>query len=250
MSKREISAVIPVRDAEEEAAACWRIGGRTLLELAIRKLGAPSTGIGRIFVAGRGLKRIRRRLPGPGVSILETDIPILEALENDDALGGVRALVCSVAGPVHEVQGGDCRIMVLDPLRPLISAAEVSAAVRDFLALDREECGRTGVVAVSRVRNHHHPKKVLCLSEDGGLANFDRKGSGIYQRQQLAGDDYYVIDPALAVVGRCGEETDWDPSGWVAVPIADNGVRVEDPDTLCLAQDLHSITHSAELEGH
>ncbi|MFO7783695.1 MAG: hypothetical protein ACQET7_06965 [Thermodesulfobacteriota bacterium] len=60
----------------------------------------------------------------------------------------------------------------------------------------------------------------------------------------------WTADPNSVAVGRkMEEETDWDPSGWVAVPIADNGVRVEDRDTLVLAQDLHSITHSAGPGG-
>lgn len=250
MTRREISAVIPLRSHEEEAAACRRIGGRTTLEIAIEKLVAPSTGVSRVFVAGRDLGRVLRTVLDRRVSILEADIPALAALEEDDPMEGLRSLALSIAGPVHEVQDGDCHVMVLDPLRPLISASEIRTALQGFLVLGREEYSRIGVVAVSRVRNHHHPKKVLCLSGDGALAHFDREGSGIYQRQQLAGDDYYVIDPALAVIGRCGEETDWDPAGWVAVPIGDNGVRVADPETLALAKELHSVTHLTEQGRH
>jgi len=248
LSKSGMIAVVPVRDDEAEIAVSWRIGGRTLLELAMDKLTATVTGVHRILVAGKGLDRLREIPSGSCVSFMEADVPAPGPGKDEAPLEGVRALVRAVAASRYEARDGRCHILVLDPLRPLIGGDEIHAAVRSFLLLDPEERGRLGVIAVSRVRNHHHPKKIVCLSKNGGLTHFSKEGAGIYQRQQLAGDDYYVMDPALAVIGRCGEQTDWDPAGWVALPIGDNQVRVTDAEALGLARDLHSMAHRAERE--
>lgn len=241
-------AVFPVREDEAEPALSWRIGDRTFLELAMEKLAAAPTEFHRILVAGKGADRLRGIPCDPRVSFMEADAPGPGPHREEDPLEGVRALVRSVAASCPELRDRSCHILVLDPLRPLIHAHEIHAAVQGFLMLDPGECGRLGVTGVSRVRNHHHPKKVLRVSENGGLTHFSKEGAGIYQRQQLAGDEYYVMDPALAVIGRCGEETDWDPAGWVALPLGDNQVRVTDAEALGLARDLHVRKQGAEQE--
>lgn len=241
--------MVPLRDGEDEIAGSWKIGHKIILELALEKLAAPESGIGGIFIAGKALDRLRENIRAPGVSFLETDVPWPGTEKDEGPLDGVRALIRSVEGPLCELHTSRVHILVLDPFRPLVGRAQISAAVQGFHMLEHEERGRLGVTAVSRVRNHHHPKKVLCLSEDGGLAHFNREGAGIYQRQQLAGDDYYVIDPALAVIGSCGASTDWDPRGWAAVPLDDNRIRVEDEGSLRLARDLHPDARLVECGG-
>ncbi len=246
MSNPEISAVVTVRDGEEDRVS-WEFGDRTILELAIQKLYTPAVGISRVYVAGRGLGMVRKKaLRHPGVSVLDVDIPLIDAAGDGEPLEGVHALVFAVAGRIHELQERHCDIIVIDPLRPLITVSEIRTAVRSFRLINPESRSRIGVVSVSRVRNHHHPKKVLCMSEGGGLVHFHEAGTRIYQRQQLAGDDYYVIDPAVAVIGRCGEETGWDPANWAAVPIQDNGVRVENPETLALARAIELSSRQVE----
>lgn len=247
-SGRDIHGVIPVRQGEERAVF-WEVGGRTLLEQAIDRFQAPGTGIAQVFVAGSGLAGGGRVKSGPGVSILNVPIPPFATEAQENPLESVRQVAKEAKGPVVDLCGGEVDVVILDPLRPFISFADVQAAVQSFRLMDHGSRDRAGVVSMSRVRNHHHPKKVFRLSKAGSLVHYHQEGTGIYQRQQLRGDDYYVVDPALVVVGGCGSETDWESTGWAAVPINDNGVRVTDPETLALARALESGIRSEERHG-
>ena len=238
MSDGPVSAMIPVRRGEE-AFAGWRMGGQTLVERAIDKVVSSIAGIRQVFVVGRDSKAAYSGTAGhSNVVPLEADLPPLSARAPGDPLRSVRELAGAAAGVIETLAGSDGGLLVLDPLRPLIRPEEIFEAAKGFRLLDVESRRRIGVVGVSRLRNHHHPKKILRLAEDGALAHFQEDGRGVFQRQQLQGDDYYVIDPAVTVLGPLVEETSWDPAEWVAVPLHDEGVRVESRELLDLAGAL------------
>jgi CMP-N-acetylneuraminic acid synthetase len=231
-------AVIPLLEGEKEAAS-WSFGKKNLLRRAV-DVALSIQCIERIFFIGSSIKTLFETGDCSKIQTLELEIPDLQLdmTSFNDSPSWIRIIegICHQSGKYPDCHG----LVILDPLCPFHKPHHIEEAVKLYLTQQHLHRPWLSVRSVHRVPSHYHPKKILKLSEQGGLDYFDPGGKLIYQRQQLQDDDYYCLNGVVSIVDPL--ETKASILGgheMLGLILDEPMVRVEGIEQLALAEALN-----------
>ena len=91
-------------------------------------------------------------------------------------------------------------VIFINPLFPWYTPHHFQKAIEIYASQSDRPRPWRSVVSVNVLKNQFHPKKILKIDQRGELKHFQPEGVKIYQRQQLVGDEYFVMNDALAVI--------------------------------------------------
>jgi CMP-N-acetylneuraminic acid synthetase len=192
-------ALIPVIGPQVENAF-WKIHEKSLVTMAT-EVALSVTQINRTLVLTSGIRLPDGILPDTRTDVLEINTHCCE-FDTSYLFPQIFEEVGRISREDKDCEG----MVILDPHYPLRRPEHV----KDALMLYSSQAGRPrpwlSVISVDLLPNHFHPRKILKLTDSGALDHFSEKGRGVYQRQQLEGDDYfrkngtvYIIDPMADV---------------------------------------------------
>jgi len=128
-------------------------------------------------------------------------------------------------------------VIILDATNPFLENKVIENAVSLFQS-SRKKMEDIVVASVVPVANHYHPRKILKLDDDGSLSYFEKSGIEVYQRQQLAQDEYLVVNNALFVVDTsCLISGNYESENIVCVKMQEEALQLLDMSSFLSAEE-------------
>lgn len=127
--------------------------------------------------------------------------------------------------------------IILDATNLFLENKVIENAVSLFKS-SRKTMENIVVASVVPVANHYHPRKILKLDDDGSLSYFEKSGIEVYQRQQLAQDEYLVVNNALFVVDTSSLISDnYESASIVCVKMQEEAQQLLDMSSFLSAEE-------------
>lgn len=178
------------------APPLWSISGESLLSRAI-DIALSISHVEHIFVATNN-SSVASAAAGRNVTILEfkgkNKGPLILGYYANVLLKVTRHISKNFSSAYNSAS-----IIILDPCCPLRTTVHINTAVEIY-----EKLGLSSryfaMMSMSKGPLNYHPKKLVVLSENGGLRYYNPVGKNIFNRQQIENDPYYYHDGEICIV--------------------------------------------------